>query len=175
MIAALLNSDFIYRRFEPVASFSIVVPDDYNHATRLGDFLAKHGRKLDYYDPAITDANYAAKATIKLVPGRKMECEVVWTTDCVSSDDCLAFLKNHKARLLGAQGASLAYEQGKKHLPKGRDYASFGKKDALWKDSGGSYMVPRVSADEIGGFRFELVRFEDFWIKGHGLLCFYDD
>lgn len=112
-------------RFRFVTAFDIVVPEDYDHATRLDMFRDRHSREFDNYNPAITDANYAAKATIKLAPGRRLKCRVFWINEAVSSDDCLGFLRNQKAILTGAQGASLAYEQGKDRLPKSRYYVSF--------------------------------------------------
>ena len=98
-------------RFDLVTSFDVVVPKNYNHATRLGTFRETHGKEFYYYDNAITDANYA-KVTTKLTPERKLKVKIFQITTRVSSEDCLGFLRGQKAILLGAQGASLAYEQG---------------------------------------------------------------
>jgi hypothetical protein len=161
-------------RFKFVTTFDIVVPDGYDHAMRLDTFRAEHDREFYYYNPAITDANYA-KATNKLVSGRKMKCKVFWINERVSSDDCLGFLMSQEAVLTGAQGVSIAYEQGKDKLPKGRYYASFDEKDALWEDSGGNHRVPSVNTRSDGDFSFDFGLFEFPWDDDHGLLCFCDE
>ena len=162
-------------RFRFVTAFDIVVPEDYDHATRLDMFRDRHSREFDNYNPAITDANYAAKATIKLAPGRRLKCRVFWINEAVSSDDCLGFLRNQKAILTGAQGASLAYEQGKDRLPKSRYYVSFDDKDALWKDSDSHHMLPSVYPYSYGAFDFLLGLFETESVNVCGLLCFCDE
>jgi len=53
-----------------------------------------------------------------------------------------------KAVLVGAQGASLAYEQGKDKLPFDRWSVSFDEKEALWY-AGYNYRVP-VRAPPLG-------------------------
>ncbi|MDO8493176.1 MAG: hypothetical protein Q7S19_01370, partial [bacterium] len=121
-----------------------------------------------------TDANYG-HPSLKLSPGLKFMVKVFQITDTVSSDDCLKFLKAEKGVLLGAQGASLAYEQGKQHLIKGRWHASFDEKENLWEDSGRYRRVPDVRANSGGGFDFHLGLFEYPWDAGHCLLCFCDE
>jgi hypothetical protein len=174
MLAALLGGHLIDEHFEIISSFDIVVPEGYDHATRLDTFRREHELEFRHFNSAITDANYAAPATSKLVPDQKLKCKVVRIKESVSSDDCLDFLKSQKARLIGAQGISLAYEQGKNKLPKGRFYASFDEKDALWKDSDGNHRVPGVRAYSDGDFGFFLGGFEVDWGVGDGLLCFCD-
>ena len=160
-------------RFDLVTSFDVVVPKNYNHATRLGTFREAHGKEFYYYDDAITDANYA-KVTTKLIPERKLKVKIFQITTRVSSEDCLGFLRGQKAILLGAQGASLAYEQGKNQLPKGRWHVSFDEKNALWVDSVGYHRVPYVDAYSDGGFGFRLGYFGIDWDSDACLLCFCD-
>ena len=161
-------------RFRFVTSFSIVVPQGYDHATRLAKFRNEHEKEFAFYNGDITDGHFA-KATTMLAPGSKLKVKVVQITETVASEDCLAFLRNQKARLLGAQGVTFAYEQGKDKLPKGRYYASFDEKDALWEDPAGHHRVPGVYADSGGDFFFLLDYFESAWVGAGGLLCFCDE
>ncbi len=165
-------------RFELLKSFDVTVPEGYNHATRLDTFRATHdievNKEFYFYNGAITDANFAAKATTKLAPGREFTVKAFGITERVTSEDCLAKLRAEKAVLVGAQGASLAYEQGKDELPKGKWYISFDEKKALWQDSDGNHRVPHVNAHSAGHFKFGLDNFEDDWHFGNVLLCFCD-
>ena len=92
-------------------------------------FKREYGSEFDNYHDAITDINFA-KATTKLVPGRRMKVKVFQmnTPIRVSSESCHRFLKSQKAILVGAQGLTLAYEQGKDKLPKGKWHVSFDEK-----------------------------------------------
>ncbi len=171
MRAALTTGVVVDDRFELVDSFDVVVPDGYDHATRLGTFWREHGEEFDCYNPSITDENYSG-ATNKLVPGRGFRVKVFQIRGVVSSDDCLAHLRSQKAVLVGAQGASLAYEQGKNMLPVNRWSVSFDDKDALLEDPSGWHWVPDVLRHSDGSFRFNLGQFELNWNDGFCLLCF---
>jgi len=162
------------KRFEQVSEFNVVVPEGYNHATRLTKFSNEHRKEFNYWNDAITDENYS-KATTKLVAGRMFKVKVFQVKKTVTSEDCLRFLKSQKAFLVGAQGASLAYEQGKNQLPINRWSVSFDEKKALWQDTDGNYRVPCVNRDSDGDFQFCLGYFEDVWNDDYCLLCFCDE
>ncbi|MEK7130149.1 MAG: hypothetical protein AAB793_00680, partial [Patescibacteria group bacterium] len=158
-------------RFELITSFDVVVPENYDHATRLDSFKRKHDKDFFCYSNAITDKNFA-RTTMKLIPGRKIKADIYRITRRASSEDCITFLKSHNAIFVGAQGASLAYEQGKSQLFKGHWHISFDEKDALWKDADGYHRVPCVFRDSNGDFKFELGYFTGKWDSNHCLFCF---
>ena len=160
-------------RFQLVNTFEITVPQGYDHATRLDTFRKEHGQEFAYFNPNLTDANFG-KATTKLVPGRKLKVKVFQIKATVSSDDCLAHLESQKAILVGAQGASLAYEQAHDELPVDRWSISFDEKEAFWKDAAGYRRVPLVRRDSDGDFEFILGSFEGDWSGDDCLLCFCD-
>ncbi len=63
---------------EPTVKFAeivdlgiITVPDDYDHASRLGKFSKQNRKKFSYYNDAITDANFPNPTRI-LKPGAKL-------------------------------------------------------------------------------------------------------
>ena len=165
-------------RFKLINTFEVMVREGYAHATRLDTFRAEHqgeeNPEFYFYNDAITDENYAKKATTKLTPGRKFLVKMFAITERVTSDDCMKKLRQEKGVLVGAQGASLAYEQGKGQLIKGKWHISFDKKDVLWQDSRGRHRVPYVSAHSDGDFMFVLGTFEDDWHGYNVLLCFCD-
>ena len=148
-------------KFELLTTFEVTVPEGYNHATRLDTFKA-------------ADVNYG-RATTKLVPGRKFQVKVfgIRRGKSVTSDECLHKVRSENGVLVGAQGASLAYEQGKANLPKGKWHVSFDEKEALWYGDG-YHRVPCVLAYSDGGFEFYLGYFEFDWRDDHCLLCFCD-
>lgn len=160
-------------RFELVKTLAIVVPDDYVHETRLASFAEAHRREFYYYDDNITDKNFS-KATTQLKPGQRLKVDVFQIKEMVSSEDCLAFLHNQKALLVGAQGASLVHEQKHDELPKDKWYISFDEKENLWQDADGRRRVPNISADSDGDFDFGLGDFELPWDVNFCLLSFRD-
>ncbi|MDO8604519.1 MAG: hypothetical protein Q7K40_03975 [bacterium] len=172
MYSAVTGGAQVDDRFELINTFSIVVPKNYDHATQLSSFNKKYRKEFYYYNEAITDKNYA-NATTKLEPGRSLKVKVFQIKKTVTSEDCLEYLRSQKAIFVGAQGASLAYEQGKGELPIGRWTASFDEKNALWADGG--HGVPRLDRDSGGGFEFYLGSFVDGWGDGRCLLCFCDE
>ncbi len=160
-------------RFKLANAFRIVVPENYDHSTRLTDFAKAHGSEFNYYNPEITDKHFS-QATTKLVPGRKFKVKVFNITETVTSEDCLIFLHNQRAVLTGAQGASLVYELAKNKLPKSRWSISFDEKDALRVDSVGSHRVPVVNRYSGDDFEFFLGLFGSTWSDAYCLLCFCD-
>lgn len=174
MFSAVTGGVQVDERFELLNTFSITVPQGYSHATRLDSFGEKHRKESYYYDDAITDKNYS-QATTKLEPGRKLKVKVFQIKGRVTSLDCMAHLRSQKAALVGAQGASLVYEQKKDELPVNRWSVSFDEKDALWVDATGYHRVPHVDRHSDGGFEFDLGRFEGNWDGDHCLLCFCDE
>jgi hypothetical protein len=174
MLAALSDEQADDRfKLVLVVSFDVIVPENYDHATRLDTFREVHEEEFYSYNDNIMDANFS-EATVKLEPGRKLTVKVFQITEQVTSEKCLAFLKSQKAVLTGAQGASLVYEQAKNKLPKGKWHVSFDKKDVLWQDSDDYRRVPVVHASSGGGFDFLLGRFESNWGPAHCLLCLCD-
>ena len=161
-------------RFELVNTFEIVVPEGYDHGKRLDSFGKEHRTAFYYYNDAITDKNYA-KATTKLKPGQKLTVKVFQIKETVTSEDCMAKLHSQKAILVGAQGASLAWEQKKEELPVNRWSVSFDEKNALWKDADGRHRVPLVYRYSDGDFKFNLGLFEIAWGGDYCLLCFCDE
>jgi hypothetical protein len=100
-------------RFELINTFEVIVPEGYDHATRLGSFKKAHKKEFYYFNDAIMDENFA-KATTQLTPGRKFAVKVFQINTTVTSEDCLAQLKRVKAVLVGAQGISLAMSKRKR-------------------------------------------------------------
>jgi hypothetical protein len=175
MLSALSGAVLTDDRFQLVKSFGIVVPENYDYSTRLDTFRASHKKEFYYYNDAITDVNFN-HPSFKLSPGLKFSVKVFQITETVTSEDCLKFLKSQpKSVLLGAQGASLVYEQRKSELPKGRWHVSFDEKENLWEDSGRYHWVPSVYAPSAGDFDFPLGYFEYLWPADNCLLCFCDE
>lgn len=161
-------------RFQLVKTLDIVVPKNYVHKTRLASFAEARRSEFYYFDNNITDANFA-KATVQLKPGQKLRVDIFQIQGMVTSEDCLAFLKNRKAILTGAQGASLIYEQSREGLKgKGRGYISFDEKESLWQDAGDYRRVPYIAAHSGGDFGFYLGCFGGPWSDNCCLLSFRD-
>lgn len=165
----------MHDRFKLVNTFEIVVPEGYDHYTRLDSFAKSHNKEFQYFNSEITDANFRW-ATTKLKPGWKFKVKVFEIKEIAKSEDCMAKLRSEKAIFVGAQGASLVWEQKKQELPDNRWFASFDEKDALWKDAHDYHRVPLVGRHSGEVFKFDLGYFGIGWIDDDGicLLCFCD-
>ncbi len=154
----------------------ITVPDDFVHSTHLATFSKNNRKKFYYYRDDITDKNFN-KATVQLVPGRKLRVKAFKQTvsGYTTSEERMAFLKTQNNIFTGAVGASLVFEQKRDLLPKGKPYSSFDEKEALLKDSCDMHGVPVVYARTDGGFWFGLEGFECDWYVDGCLLCFCDE
>lgn len=158
--------------FKFLTEFEVIVPPGYVHDTCLNTFKQEHEKEFYYFNPAATDENFA-KATTKLAPGRKFKVKVFGIAKSASSEQCLAKVRDEHGILLGAQGLTLAYLQGKAKLPKGKWHLSFDEKEAL-PYLGGDHRVPDVSAYSDGDFGFDLDGFGGDWGQGCCLLVFCD-
>ena len=167
-------------KFALLADLGIItVPEDYVHTMHMDSFKKKHQtwrkKAFYFYNDALTDVNFPSPSRV-LKPGDKLSVrafnQVVSGT--TTSKERMEFLKSQHVVLVGAQGASLVFDQKRDQLPKGYWYVSFDEKERLWQDPGGDHGVPYVSAGSDGGFRFGLGHFEYDWYDGHVLLCFCD-
>ena len=158
--------------FEEIGSFEVTVPANYDHTTCLDTFGKEHRKEFYHYNKNLTDKNFS-KATTKLTPGRKFKVKVFQIKEQVSSDDCLVYLKSQKAVLVGAQGASLAYEQANNKFSVSRWSISFDEKQAL-PSVDGYHRVPSLYRASFGDFKFDLVYFGRDWYDDFCLLCFCD-
>ena len=85
------------------------------------------------------------------------------------------FLRSKESVFVGAQGATLVFEQKRDSLPKGKWYSSFDEPERLWKDAAyGYHRVPRVGAYRDGDFHFSLGVFGLPWNDSLAFLCFRD-
>jgi hypothetical protein len=164
-------------KFALLADLGIItVPADYDHAKCLANFRKNNYKKFFGYNDDITDKNFSNPSRI-LKPGDKLHVrafqQIVGGT--TTSEERMAFLKKQNPVFVGAQGASLVFEQKHEQLPKGKWYASFDKKERLWKDAGSLHRVPNVNAYSDGDFFWNLGRFECVWIGFNAFLCFCDE
>ena len=153
----------------------MTVPEGYDHATQLNKFMKKNRKKFYGVDDNITDENFPNPSRI-LKPGDKLRVrafkQVVPGT--TTSEERMAFLATQKAVHVGAQGASLVFEEKRDQLLKGKWYASFDEKERLWKDADGDHRVPYVYCDSGGDFRWGLGDFGYVWYEGDAFFCFCD-
>lgn len=161
-------------KFALLADLGIItVPDYYSHAECLKSFRDKSGKEFSHFRNEINDANFPDPTHI-LRRGQKLHVsaymQVVKGT--TTSEERMAFLATRKAMYVGAQGASLVFNQRREELRKGKWYASFDEEGRLWKDSGGHRQVPIIHCDSDGDFEFILHPLATAWRSGNAFLCF---
>jgi hypothetical protein len=158
-------------RFEFITSFEVEVPVDYVQGTRMSTFGEAHEKGFACYDPNLIDANFAK--TAPLIPGQKFLVKVFQIKGKPSSEDCLVQLRRLKARLVGAQGLTVVYEQAREKLPVNRRYLSFDEEKNLPLIDG-YHGVPRVNRYSSGVCEFDLRRWGVGWDDYCLLLAFCD-
>lgn len=151
----------------------IVVPDDYDHATRLAMFKERYYDEFCNYSDAITDENFGNPSRILKAGDRLRVRAFRQVVDSTSPEDRLAFLATRDAVLTGAQGASLVLEQKRDELPRGKWCTSMDEEDHL-PFVEGHHRVPDVGVGSDGDPQFQLVEYEYPWHDGGVLLCFED-
>ncbi len=153
----------------------IIVPQDYDHVTRLTRFRKEGGEKFWYYNRDITDEGFTSPSRI-LRPGDRLWVRVFKQVVLgeTTAEERMAFLAMQNASHTGAQGASLVFELKGAQLPKDKGYASFDEKGNLLEDADRSHQVPLVYAYSGGEFSFYLVPFEHTWSVINAFFCFCD-
>jgi len=164
-------SSIIDDRFELVTSFELKVPDDYDHASRLNTFFQNHEHELSGYDRRITDDNFAQVST-HLTPGQELLVKIFQINKQITHEECLSFLRQQKAILVGAQGASLVLEHNKENLPDDMCILSLDKVDTLYQDHEGDHCVPYLERCENNIWGFGLGYAEHDWHDDNCFLCF---
>lgn len=166
-------------KFVLLADLSMItVPEDYRHATQLDSFRSTYRGHFDYYDDGVTGAQFPNPSCV-LMPGASLSVRVfglrvlpgmsaakLGITEverCKASvttiEECITFLNNQKAVCVGAQGASLIWEQKREQLLPGYAIISFDEPKALLKQHNQYYAPYLVRSDEFSdgsGYDFGL-------------------
>jgi len=164
------------KRFRLFADLGILtVPEEYEHATQLETFQKNHRIHLQGYNCDMNDVNFSRPSRI-LKPGDRFSVRAYKqiASGTVTSEECLAFLETLNSHYVGAQGATLVFEQKRDQLPKGVHYLFMDERNHLWIDNGGSIRVPKVQVGIHGDFCLYLDFFEDAQNDFHVLLSFCD-
>ena len=164
---------FVPEKFVPLVDLGkITVPTGH----RLVVFGKRSYKRFWHYDKALTDQNFPNPTRI-LKPGdrlwvRAFRQVVPGTT---TSEERIDFCRRQEGNVfVGAQGASLVFDQKRDLLPKGLWYGSFDQREHLWKDTSGCYGVPNLVALRGGSFDFDLRCFERPRDDGDAFFSFRD-
>ncbi len=154
---------------------TFTVPADYNHDKWLDEFAekARNLKKRYYYNAGLTSKNFL-KATNKLVPGKTYGIKLFSILEKVKSEECLSFLKSANAIFFGAHGITALQVNQPDVFSPGRCIYSFDEKEALSCFDGRSYLVPSINRRLGGGWEFCLSNFENTWLSGEIIICFYE-
>ncbi len=161
-------------KFFFMKEFTLIIPTDYVHTSRLDTFKKAHQKEFYHYNDNITDKNFKKVSHHLVSAGKTYKVKVFGIKSRVTSGECLAVYRANKAYFAGAQGASAVYEYAKNQLIKGKRHLFFDEKDNLWVDAHGYHRVPNVDAYSDGDFPFPLGFFEDVWDAYDVLLVLCD-
>jgi hypothetical protein len=151
------------KKFALLADLGFIsVPEDHDCKNHLSNFREKHYQEFGIFSNSITDSCFSNPTRV-LCSG-----DVFWvrvfqriTSRLTSSEECIDFLKEQKADLLGAQGAALVFEQKKEELPKGK-YSSFDEKRRLWCGDAGRFWLPQIVVTSDGLFTWIVSPFDAY-------------
>lgn len=175
MKETLRKFETVDKLFEPFINLgTLVVPSDYVNSDQLGNFNKKYRHKFLNYNDAMTDQNFNNPSYV-LKPGDKLQVNVFKQTvpRTTTSEERMSFLSLQKSVVfLGAQGATLVWEQKRKNLIKGYYYCSFDHRENLWiSKEGGNSWFPRLDVYD-DAYEFHLNDFEVDLYEDYCLLCF---
>ncbi|OHB05428.1 MAG: hypothetical protein A3B22_00360 [Candidatus Zambryskibacteria bacterium RIFCSPLOWO2_01_FULL_47_33] len=146
-------------KFVPLVDLGVITVPEVH---RLATFSRENRKRFIYYEAAITDDHFRNPTRI-LKPGDRLEVRAFRQVvpGMTTSEERLAFCRRQDGNVfVGAQGASLVFDQKRHLLPKGLWYSFLDQKERLWKDARGCYGVPNLVALRGGDWDFDLRCFE---------------
>ncbi len=150
--------------------FQVIVPEGYDHATRLDTFCKMHKSEFRFCQRNLTDKNYSAGASKPLEAGQRFSVKAFQIRGWVTTEDIFAFLRTAGASLLGPYGITLVFEQAREKLPTERRCTSFDKRDALGP---GLRVLPFIYAAPDVYYVLDFDSFgPDHWGPNYVVLCF---
>ncbi len=155
---------------------TIIVPNEYVHATRLRQYRQTFNTRQYQIDPNITDHHFSSP-TVELIPGRRLHIIVFQqiSFSTTTFKERLAFLQRRNALLTGAQGAALVLTERSERLPKEIwKITSFDCRQALWRDAQGTCWAPSIQVSRKEGTRFFLSNAHSSWWEDDAFFGFFD-
>lgn len=160
------------------------VPDNYDHASRLGTFARRFRENFRSYDPRLVDENFSNPTRI-MTAGDEFKVKLfrqnVPPGHTTTTSERMRFLLSQEVVFTGAQGLSLALEvMG--NIPEVFGVYSFDQEDRLLWDKG-KVWIPRASLlhkkivhfGQPYGLQFSLGHFESQrWLLGSLMICFFE-
>lgn len=163
-------------KFELLLDLGVIIaPDDFNHSTCLVTFIKNNRNSFFDINEQITDKNFSIPTRI-LKPGDKLNVTVYQQikAEDTSSKERIKFLNTLNSIFVGAQGATLVWEQKRDLLPKGKWYSSFDKQEIYWEQADAYKWIPRISCYTNGEYNFNLGEFKQLTNKSSCILCFQE-
>ncbi len=173
------------KKFELVKTFILQVSDNFVHKTYLDSKQGSPVKGIDVWNTwEITDHNFR-KVSTQLKAGQTLQVEIFKGIGLQSSEECIQFLKENNALLVGAQGAGLVLELKREEIPNDSNCYSFDEEYHLFQEFRHGrlmdYFIPFVSRRYGNHYVFEVERIKHVYITGNKsvhhtpaeyLLCF---
>ena len=159
--------------FSELKSFQVTVRKGYKQEGYLDSLRLMKSGELYYWSPEYNDKNYPDPSH-QLVAGKTYLAKLIAINRMVTSAECLAEYRKHKAYLTGAQGGAYVWEHYRDELPRNRWTVSFDEEARLWKDAVGHRRVPRVNRHDGGDCGLLLGYFGYPWGGNNVLLLLCD-
>lgn len=158
-----------------VTEIPITVSTSYKPDEQIDNFVKRVKKEATTFcfNEDFCSKNFV-KSTGTLVPGKSYKIKIFQIKGNVSTEDCVSFLRNQKAIMLGGQGLALAYDIAGDEFPKGKYITSFDEKEVLWKDFKGNRRVPTVFASFTDDYGFFLGYFGSNLNNQFCLLGFFE-
>lgn len=165
------------KKFKLIRKITLIIPIEFNHDTQLENFSKGNATSFNYFSNKITDSNFL-NVTHRLYPGKRYVVRLFVCMTEISSEDCLAFLRDRDDLLVGAQGLTLFFQLAKDIIPLNTWIISFDRRKGLylWQQSEkrqGVYLVPAIVRLEDGTFEYTLPHFEGRWNIGDCFVSFH--
>ncbi len=159
-------------RFGAPKEFRFTVPPFYKHEEQIDNFHRMIAGKetVFCFDDRMSGEHFP-EASHRIVAGRRYVVCLYPVLRMVSTAQCLDFLEDEQALLVGLHGLTLLYQMESRHVARGRHVVSFDVAEKLWKDEHNKTRVPVMNNDNQI-FLFDLSFFHATWTPSFDLLCF---
>lgn len=162
-------------RFLLASEFLISADKDYCRPTAIDDFRRAWGDRFVYFHGAVSDRNFG-RPTVQLEVNRNYLVRLFDLTEEVAVSQCLEFLKQDNALLVGAPGLLLLWHLRlwDFYLDGGGKVFSLDHPERLWQDHNQQPRLPFIFHRADNEWILGLERFEEPLPPESRLIGFYD-
>ena len=152
---------------------NITVPLNYDHATCITKFRARHGQRFDKIHSELIDANFVHPSWV-MRAGQKFHVRIFYQFELgvTQASVRMEYLNTQKVAYTGFQGLALVFEKMRQKLPRGCNIVSYDEAENLYAGSKfpGQFFVPYMTLNDKRASDISLGSLEANWAQSYYML-----